>query len=519
MQYIKYRGQKHIGSVLKVFLLSSVVLSVLYTFIFFQFKKIEKQNVIENYREESAKHIDYLSSIIHSHFDLVISDLQFLTKNEEVLHWAGDNSSLAAVQNEFIAFSNARQIYDKIRLLDLSGRELLSVNFRNGTAAAYSNPEKTDTSFEKIREQNSVDIYMAPFDLAAGNNGSVELPLKPMIRFGLGIYNDQYRLQGAVMLNYSGENILSAIRNSSYHSVGSVSLYNREGYWLYSDNPEMNWGFMYAGRKNIRMPVMFPKEWQIISRTGGTQQLFGEKLISSVLISPLSEKYGGAPTEKWILEYSIPFKDMGISQSQIYRKYGKDSLIILPLLFLLSFIYAVVFTQRAQYKKTLKQTALYDALTKLPNRNLLFERIDRTIKLARRYSFIFAVLFIDLDGFKLVNDIYGHTAGDELLQQVGERLKDCTRKSDTVARYGGDEFIIILSRLTEKKDCERIAEKIIKRLSERFVLSMATVKIGASIGLTVGDQNFDYSIDSLITKADDAMYKAKNKGKNQYVFL
>ena len=158
--------------------------------------------------------------------------------------------------------------------------------------------------------------------------------------------------------------------------------------------------------------------------------------------------------------------------------------------------------------------AHYDALTGLPNRSLFWERLSQSLLRARRDHQNMAVLWIDLDGFKAVNDHWGHAAGDELLQQVALRLSGRMRDSDTVARMGGDEFAVILSDLVEGGAAEPVAANLVVRLAEPFVLGCGASEISASIGVALYPLHAK-DAETLVKYADMAMYAAKRAGKNQ----
>lgn len=165
----------------------------------------------------------------------------------------------------------------------------------------------------------------------------------------------------------------------------------------------------------------------------------------------------------------------------------------------------------------LKDLAYFDVLTGLPNRKLFFDRLTQCLELAKRYPHLFAVLFMDLDRFKEVNDTHGHDVGDLLLKEVALRLADCIRKSDTVARMGGDEFTIILPFITGEREAASIAQRVIESLSEPFTLNSITCSIGVSIGISLYPANGE-EVDALFKKADVAMYMAKGIGRSNYRF-
>ncbi|NJR51850.1 MAG: CHASE2 domain-containing protein [Leptolyngbyaceae cyanobacterium CSU_1_3] len=166
----------------------------------------------------------------------------------------------------------------------------------------------------------------------------------------------------------------------------------------------------------------------------------------------------------------------------------------------------------------LSYMANHDGLTGLPNRNLFYERLSQCLEWADINQQKVALLFLDLDGFKQINDTLGHGVGDVLLQAVAKRLNGCLRTSDTVARLGGDEFVIILPAIPNSQDVARVAEKILSTLSQAFAISGETISVTTSIGISIYPEDSE-EIDSLIQQADDAMYQAKEQGKNQFVFI
>lgn len=165
----------------------------------------------------------------------------------------------------------------------------------------------------------------------------------------------------------------------------------------------------------------------------------------------------------------------------------------------------------------MRYLANYDSLTQLPNRMLFNDNLLQAQHRALRHHCSLAVLFIDLDNFKPVNDNFGHAIGDLLLQQVAERLQDCIRETDTVARFGGDEFTILLNNIYELNEAAEIAKRITYALQQAFQLDEHTVTISASIGIAIYPDQED-KIDSLLRKADQAMYQAKDEGKGTFCF-
>ena len=162
--------------------------------------------------------------------------------------------------------------------------------------------------------------------------------------------------------------------------------------------------------------------------------------------------------------------------------------------------------------------AHHDLVTRLPNRALLNDRLDTAIARAQRSQRKLAVMFLDLDGFKAVNDSLGHDLGDRLLKAVAERLQGCIRRSDTLARYGGDEFALLLPDVGAREDAELIAGKILGCLDDPFPIAGRRLSVGASVGIALYPEAGDLG-EMLIRKADIAMYHVKSRGKNAYRFF
>jgi len=171
--------------------------------------------------------------------------------------------------------------------------------------------------------------------------------------------------------------------------------------------------------------------------------------------------------------------------------------------------------ERKRSEEVIKNMAYHDALTGLPNRMLLNDRLKMGLAHAQRNQRMMAVLFIDLDGFKEINDNFGHGIGDLMLRGVADRLTQCIREEDTLSRLGGDEFIVFLPRVSSIEDAENLAEKLLAVVRAPFYLDGQMMTISLSIGVSLYPKD-GKSASALLKKADEALYQAKNKGKNTY---
>ena len=175
-------------------------------------------------------------------------------------------------------------------------------------------------------------------------------------------------------------------------------------------------------------------------------------------------------------------------------------------------------SERQRFEEKLSEMASFDALTGLPNRNLLNDRLGQALAHAGRNGSQIAVGFVDLDRFKIINDTLGHDAGDELLKEIARRLSGCLRSCDTVARQGGDEFVVVLTDLARPEDASIVAQKLLDTLTPSMMLCGREIVPGASIGFAIYPQDGD-NLQALLMSADKAMYSAKQAGRGQYRFF
>ena len=172
-------------------------------------------------------------------------------------------------------------------------------------------------------------------------------------------------------------------------------------------------------------------------------------------------------------------------------------------------------TQNRRNEEQSRQLAYYDALTGVPNRRLLEDRLGHAIRHAHRKEMLLAVMFMDLDRFKEVNDTLGHAVGDDLLLQFTTRVKDCLREDDTLARLGGDEFIVLLPEMERLSDVFAVADRLIEANKRAYQINGNHINVGSSIGISLYPED-GTTVQELINGADIAMYRAKREGRNRY---
>ena len=224
----------------------------------------------------------------------------------------------------------------------------------------------------------------------------------------------------------------------------------------------------------------------------------------------IARALGGEPVSAPDAHYYIPGSARRGWVSAVYRPHYDAAGSVTGVIGLIRDI-----TERKQAEQQIEYQAYHDALTGLANRRLFQEHLSLALALAGRHSRLVAVLFLDLDHFKLINDTLGHTTGDDLLKVIAGRLKGCVREGDTVARVGGDEFTIVLQDVLKKEDAAAVAQKVLRAIAEPIDLNDHRLFVTTSVGITTfPDDGGD--AETLLKNADNAMYRAKAEGRNTY---
>ncbi len=498
----------------------------------------EKWDYLERLKLEERVNVRLEMALIQNSLAEIISDIRFLALQNELLQMLSRENAVSRYREllaiEYRELSRQKRKYDQIRFIDETGKESVRVNFNGGKPLIV--PEdglqnKGDRYYFKDTMALAQDqIFISPFDLNI-ERGRIERPFKPMIRLGMPVFDRENRKRGALVLNYLGNRLLHSLKESAEMSPGKFMLVNSDGYWLSSPNAEDEWGFMFKDKRHRRFSMDFPDAWKRILSSQEAQIENRNGLFTSATVYPVlaevrsssgSADPFGSSNERfkgdayfWKVISHVPMETLRANTNRLQQKLLLLVSTLLSLVGIASWMIARDMVRRKSYQMALYHSANFDKLTDLPNRALFLDRLDQNLKQSERYQRKFALLFIDLDGFKSVNDTMGHDAGDELLIQTAHRLHDCIRDADTVARMGGDEFTVILSTITSEDDAKTVARKIIKALSQPFVIENKRARIGASIGISLFPEH-GTDMDTLLKNADDAMYHAKRAGKNDF---
>jgi len=497
----------------------------------------EKREFINRVKVVEKHNIELQQEMITQNIAVIRADLLFLARQNELIQLleTKDTAYRKMITEEYVEFSRQRNIYDQVRFIDLMGMEVCRVNYDGGNPVVVSESElqskKGRYYFEDSLALKRREIFVSPLDLNM-EQGKIEVPLKPMIRFGTPVYDLSGGKRGVVVLNYLGSNLLQELDEMSRLSRGEILLVNSRGYWLKGLSPEDEWGFMFEGRQDRTFQSHFPASWQEISDCESFQSVTDQGLFTAATIRPFGEgarsstgcsdavgKSGGILSGEdyyWKLISYVPEAELLKETRGLLAKMLGVAGLLFAASVIPAFLLSQAQTRQAMDREALIRMANFDKLTGLANRSLFLDRLDYTLKRAKRYKTPCALLFIDLDGFKEVNDTLGHEAGDVVLIETGERFTQAVRESDMVARHGGDEFTVILPVVEKPSDAEAVAEKIIDSLARPFQLPGGEKSIGASIGIGIFPEAGE-TVDELLHKSDSAMYEAKAGGKNRWV--
>ncbi len=500
-----------------------VLLGVISTVFYYQELENERRQVLA----EEAHNLRIHATSIAFNLKQLGYSLLFLADQVRLHQPFRDAEGRRIFADDMVSFLNTTELFDQLRLLDLSGMEVGRANYNNGHPALVPDSELQNKSdryyFRATVRLGSRDVYISPLDLNV-EHGHVEQPFKPTIRFGMPVFDQHGHKVGVLVLNYLARHLLDMLGGRGTGD-SNIMMLNREGYWLVGPGPEYEWGFMLPERSKFNLARRSPKMWQHIMANESGRFDDDGKLYAFLTIYPFRDlatipmlHLSGDPERYfWKLLSVYPAGIIKRRSARTRNSIVLWSLFIGILLVAVAGLYARASSKRQEYERQLRFLAQHDALTRLPNRALFVDRLEQALALARRHQGVFAVLYLDLDGFKPVNDAYGHDVGDALLQEVAKRLQGCVRAADTVARMGGDEFAMILTELESRKDAGLVAGKIIAVLATPLEINGHVCKVSGSIGIACYPDDGENG-DRLVSRADEAMYLAKRGGKNQYRF-
>ncbi|WP_303722398.1 sensor domain-containing diguanylate cyclase [Malonomonas rubra] len=517
----KLLGNKSLNAFLFLFAILSSLLIGMISAVY----RLQSQNYVQRLFAEEQHSVNLQRAVVRNLFASLHSDLDFLAGQDILQAYLQQPTEdhLAAVQKEYLFFIRNKKIYDKVRYIENSGLEVVRVNYNAGRPRIVTTKQLQNKFpryyFAETYPLSKGQTYISPLDLNVERE-KVEVPFKPVIRFAAPVFDRQGQKRGIVVLNYLGKNLLDLIQNVGSVARGQTMLLNSDGYWLKHPQANYAWGFMFDERSHLTFAKKNPQVWRQMLASPSGQVKTDSGIYTYTTLEPLEnsvdERSGSEPYFWKIYTFISSEKITAHTQSLLNNLF----LLTVGLLFgaaVVAWFFTLFITRRKLHRKRLLNMAHYDSLTGLPNRMLFFDRLKQTLENAKRHGRQCALLYIALDGFKQVNDNFGHVVGDELLTVVAKKMARCCRSADTLARLGGDEFALLMVEVNSSSGVQTCAEKMLELLHEPFHLKQGEVVIGASIGIALFPAH-GTNQDVLFKRADQAMYVSKNHGKNRYTF-
>lgn len=515
---------------LKLFIIPLVIMMSISGIVLYWMYSIEDEISNNAVNKDIKNHLKLIAENIERDLNTVYSDLVFLKEySEEVgVNNYGCSDSIR-LSRAFKLFSKNRKTYDQIRLINKVGNEVVRINYDNGECNVVDSEELQNKSsryyFSETIDLQDDMIFISPLDLNIENN-IVEKPYKPVIRFGIPINDEANKRAGVIITNFYGQRILDNIidYNSELLNLSlKIEMVNQDGFFVKTLERENEWGFMF---NEIHDKNNFSIEnddlWKKIFNHKQYSEISDkEKYFSyQININRLNDSDYGVKTikDKWILLARLPHSAVNIQTDLIRMRYIYVYLLLIIGYIIIAYLWMTYNIKKEEYTNKLNELAYYDKLTGLANRLLFMETLTNHLDRLTRYEEISALYFLDLDGFKKINDNYGHEAGDLVLKEVGKRLNTAMRQSDTIGRIGGDEFNILAINIESKNEAEKIAQRLVSEISKVYIINGQRMKIGVSIGVVMLPED-GLERESIIKKADEAMYYVKNHQKNNYKFF
>ncbi|WP_028581902.1 sensor domain-containing diguanylate cyclase [Desulfogranum japonicum] len=489
----------------------------------------QRNDYLKRQHERQMHIIAEQSRLVQDTIHEVIGDVLYLSRQNELLHYLRTRNDRlkAEIAAEYFQLTLSKTKYDQVRFLDQMGMEKIRVNYNNGRPFVVSANDLQNKSqrhyFTETIQLQPGDIYISQLDLNM-EKGVVEKPYNPIIRISTPIFDDLGMCQGCIVINFRASLMLNDLAQYSTINKSQSILLDREGYYILSPDKTEEWGAQLATRRQKKFLNSFPEVWEVILQGNTGNLITASGLftfsplypfqnhshqainISLSKLEHVKEKIKGE--HGWILINRIPPEHLNTFLKNLLNKIGLVSTVIALFIVPGTWILAGAIIKRRAFQKELLNLALHDPLTGLPNRRLFYTRLQEGIAHAQRFHRKLALLYIDLDGFKEINDTLGHEAGDELLVKISALLAENLRMSDTVARLGGDEFACILQEVNAKEGAFQAARNLQANIVQPLAIASGIVDIGASIGIAVYPDHAS-DVDPLVQLADAAMYISK----------
>jgi diguanylate cyclase (GGDEF)-like protein len=505
-------------------------LGILFGGILFWLYSTEHQASKEAFHKDVETYLERISDSVEQDLEDIYGDSLFLRNYIEKFNIGKrfNSEEKLLVENLFIEFARARGDYNQIRFLSLAGDEVIRVNKSDLEVESVSESELQNKSkryyFEESVKLDRNQIYVSPMDLNI-ENGLIEIPYKPMIRIGTAVYGEDENRIGVIVNNFCGQQLLNRIQNYYSKTLDvelELELLNEQGYYLKTVEAENEWGFMF-GNEYSENNLKLENEvlWDKILNHKKYKEILDEEqyyVRKIELDRSKNPNYSVVSDYKnWILMARVPHGVIDSKMDYIKRRYMSFFIFTMITIAGIAFLISYYSSKKIEYNEKLNKLAYTDKLTGLDNRFLFMKSLKQYLNRLVRYEEDGALFFLDLDGFKYINDTYGHEAGDILLTRVAGRFRGLMRESDFIGRIGGDEFTILAVNVQSKEEISKIGQRILEEIRRPYIINGQKMEIGISIGIARLPQD-GLEQEIVLKKADEAMYYVKSSTKNDYCF-
>lgn len=466
---------------------------------------------------------------LNDHISIAALDTLILARQENLQEWLdGDTTAKSRLTHDYLSLASIKPVYEQIRFIDETGIEQIRIDQGSLEPVIIGTESLQDKHnryyFTDSFKLSSGQVYISPMDLNIEHD-QIELPIKPIVRTASPVFDQQGNKRGVIVINLNASALFTQLKGDAKNTTGELMLLNENGYWMFGREQDAAWAFMFPEYKDRTIEKYYPGIWQkiISDERGAFLSPYGYFIFDTIATGRTSP--GNPEQKKQAAELRWPeWKLISLASPQSISIAYSNILPQLIMFFILTALVTgtgTIMYFRIQRKNLIAQQQIehlahHDMLTGLNNRNIFIQMLESQLAHSRRSNKPLALLYMDLDNFKPINDQYGHEAGDYVLKQFAARLKLILRESDTLARLGGDEFAAILPSYGNRRQLEIIAQRIISAIEKPVTFGDQHLQVGISIGIAIHLQG--PPLESLLHEADQAMYEAKRTQNNSYSF-
>lgn len=481
-----------------------ICFSIAVGYIYYQHFKVirEKANTVLNLQEAVVSHLITQGN----------EEISMLRENTEH-YWIQQpftSYTYKQVMPFFFSFAKHYKQYDQVKLIDNHGKELFRIDNRDAHPNIIPKKHLQNKShciyFKKAMSlHNRRSAYFSNIKLSCEHK-KIEEPFVPIIHIAMPVFSNDHKILGVILLNYKAENLLKQFRKIADYHIGQTLVLTEDGHFVIGFHPDEEWGHILKEKQDLTLKKLYPEVAKEI-------YILENKFFHHADGAYFIRDFRNIPNVDLKLLF-ISFVPNSIVIIPYFAFFVVGALLLLLVALSISWVWSLLKIRKERYELKLEKLARTDPLTKIPNRLELMKIARQEFARSVRSQMSFSIIIIDIDLFKQVNDQYGHVVGDKVLRHFSSLCCKHIRNIDTFARFGGEEFLIILpsSRL---KNAITIANRIRQSCKDSNFLINADVniKLTLSAGVATWEES-DQAFSDMLTRADSELYKAKKQGRN-----